>query len=206
MSSLWTPSGEHRVPREPVEPAGGGAAPPVREGPPPTGGGAGGNRAEAGGAGGSRAEAGGAGGSRAGVGRGSGSDLGPQTEVELGQADLRRLTEELAAASAETVVANHCYGLFELAALHLSLEPPQLEKARLAIDALGLLVDGLRDRLGPHSPDLVEGLNQLRLAYVRVADPARRPARGPVAPTAGSVGAPDDAAAATREGSASKEG
>ena len=37
----------------------------------------------------------------------------------------------------EVVVANHAFGLFELAALHLSLQPPQLDEARVAIDAGG---------------------------------------------------------------------
>ena len=71
-------------------------------------------------------------------------------------------------------MANHCYGLFELAALHLSQQPPQLEKARLAIDALGLLVDGLGERLGQHAEGLVDGLSQLQ-ARIR-PDRQRRPA------------------------------
>jgi len=85
---------------------------------------------------------------------------------------LIEVARQLSAAPAEDVVANHCYGLFELAALHLSQQPPQLEKARLAIDALGLLVDGLGDRLGQHAPALADGLSQLRLAFVRIADAA----------------------------------
>ena len=35
-------------------------------------------------------------------------------------------------------MANHCYGLFELAAVYLSQQPPLLAQARLAIDALRL--------------------------------------------------------------------
>jgi hypothetical protein len=84
--------------------------------------------------------------------------------------DMVEITRQLAAAPAEDVIANHCYGLFELAALHLSQQPPSLGKAQLAIDALGLLVDGLGDRLGQHAEALVDGLAQLRLAFVRIAD------------------------------------
>jgi len=62
--------------------------------------------------------------------------------------------------------------LFELAALHLSQQPPQLDKARLAIDALGMLVDGLGDRLGQHAEPLTEGLSQIRLAFVKIATAA----------------------------------
>ena len=92
------------------------------------------------------------------------------------EAELTEIARQLANAPAEDVIANHCYGLFELAALHLSQQPPQLEKARLAIDALGLLVDGLGDRLGQHAEALTEGLSQLRLAFVKIASagPAAR--------------------------------
>jgi hypothetical protein len=92
------------------------------------------------------------------------------TEEDLvDEQELLEVAKHLAAAPAEDVVANHCYGLFELGALHLSQQPPQLDKARLAIDALGLLVDGLAERLGQHAPALSEGLSQIRLAFVRIS-------------------------------------
>jgi hypothetical protein len=100
-----------------------------------------------------------------------GAETAPLSEEELAaERELEEVAKHLAAAPAEDVVANHCYGLFELAALHLSQQPPQLDKARLAIDALGLLVDGLGERLGQHAPALAEGLAQLRLAFVRIAE------------------------------------
>jgi len=123
MSSLWTPSGEHRVEHE--EPGPGASAPP-----PP------------------------------------GSPPGGDSEHAQGQVEALR--ERLASTPAETVIANHCYGLFELAAIYLSVSPPQFEGARLAIDALGALVDGLGDRLGETTGPLRDALAQIRLAYVQV--------------------------------------
>jgi hypothetical protein len=84
------------------------------------------------------------------------------------RARMAELREQLACTPAETVIANHAFGLFELAALHLSLAPPQLEEARLAIDALAALVEGLGERLGEASTQLTEGLSQLRLAFVQI--------------------------------------
>jgi hypothetical protein len=81
---------------------------------------------------------------------------------------MTELRQQLADTPARTVVANHCYGMFELAALHLSLDPPKLDQARLAIDALALLVEGLGSRLGEEQDNLREGLTQLRLAFVRM--------------------------------------
>jgi len=156
MSSLWTPEGEHRVPR-PGEPAAG------------TGGSPGSGVPGSPGAPSGKAE-----------------DAGttPLTEEQLAEEEeLLEVAQHLAAAPAEDVVANHCYGLFELAALHLSQQPPQFDKARLAIDALGLLVDGLGERLGQHAPALAEGLSQIRLAFVRIssATPASDGQAGPEA-------------------------
>src|SRR4051812_18972968 len=67
---------------------------------------------------------------------------GEPTDEEL-RAHLSELREQLVQTPAAVVVANHAFGLFELAAVHLSAQPPQLEEASLAIDALGALVDGL---------------------------------------------------------------
>ena len=83
-------------------------------------------------------------------------------------AQLAQMEEELVRTPAEVVVANHAFGLFQLAALHLSLQPPQLDQARTAIDALAALVEGMAGRLGEHEQELNDGLGQLRLAFVRL--------------------------------------
>ena len=132
MSTLWTPSGERPIRRDPPAPP---TAPPGSQGP----------------------------------GGGGGDPGGPQdlSEEEL-RAQMDELRDQLAKTPAEVVVANHAFGLFELAALHLSLQPPQLDQARLAIDALAALVDGLGSRLGDAGPQLSDGLGQLRMAFVKI--------------------------------------
>jgi hypothetical protein len=99
-----------------------------------------------------------------------GADGEPSDEEMAAQmAEMAELAEQLATTPAELVIANHAYGLFQLASLHLSLQPPQLDQARLAIDACGALVEGLRGRLGEPEEQLVEGLAQLRLAFVQIS-------------------------------------
>ena len=92
---------------------------------------------------------------------------GPESEAEL-EARMNELRRQLSETPASVVIANHCFGLFELAALHLSLQPPQLDEAQLAIDALGAIVDGLAGRLGQEEETVKDGLAQLRLAYVQL--------------------------------------
>ena len=87
---------------------------------------------------------------------------------EEAQAAVDAMRAQLAETPAEVVVANHCYGLFELAAIYLSQSPPMLFEAQLAIDGLGYLLDGLQGRLGEAEPSLRESLSQLRLAFVRL--------------------------------------
>ena len=91
----------------------------------------------------------------------------PESEAEL-EARMDELRRQLSQTPASVVIANHCFGLFELAALHLSLQPPQLDEAQLAIDALGAIVDGLAGRLGQEEDTVKDGLAQLRLAYVQL--------------------------------------
>ena len=89
------------------------------------------------------------------------------TPEEMEQ-QMAALQQQLAETPAAMVVANHCFGLFELAALHLSLQPPQLGEASVAIDALNAIVEGLVGRLGEHETQLKEGLASLKLAFVQI--------------------------------------
>ncbi len=84
------------------------------------------------------------------------------------RAELDEVRRQLAQVPAEVVVANHAMGLYELAAIHLSEQPPNAEAAKLAIDAMGALVDGLQGRLGEPEHTLRDALAQLRLAFVQV--------------------------------------
>ena len=103
---------------------------------------------------------------------GSAPPDGPPDEAEPlsaeAQAEIDAMRQQLANSPAEVVVANHCYGLFELAAVYLSQTPPMLFQARLAIDGLGALLDGLKGRLGEAEPSLLDALSQLRLAFVQL--------------------------------------
>ena len=83
--------------------------------------------------------------------------------------EMRHLQDELVATPVEAVIANHAVGLFNLAGLHLSQEPPHLDEARLAIDALAALLEGLMGRLGPDETTLRDGLGQMRLAFVQIS-------------------------------------
>jgi hypothetical protein len=93
-------------------------------------------------------------------------------EAELAE-QMAAMRAELINSPVEVVIANHCYGLFELAAVYLSNQPAMLDQARLAIDGLGSLLDGLEGRLGDVEPQLREGLSQLRLAFVQIDGAAR---------------------------------
>lgn len=100
----------------------------------------------------------------------------PAPQVSLSPEDMDELQDELAEAQREilsvpasAIVANHAIGLFQLAAVHLQVAPPNLDDARLAIDAMGALVDGLHGRLGVDEGTLDDALAQIRMAFVQVA-------------------------------------
>jgi hypothetical protein len=164
VSSLWTPAGEHKVPRPDESDSTG-----------DTGGAPADTRAA--------------------------ERSYPSAEEEQAiKEQLAELSQRLAAAPPEEIVANHAYGLFELAAIHLARRPPSLPAARLAIDALAALVDTLSDRLGQHAPSLRDALSQIRLAYVQIAS-VDAGATGTDAPT---EPAPADKAEPADEGAPAK--
>ena len=84
------------------------------------------------------------------------------------QAAMEEARRRVAEAPAEVVITNHVMGMYELAAIHLSDEPPDLHSAALAIDAVASLVEGLGDRLGPEVVTLRDALANIRLAFVEV--------------------------------------
>jgi len=82
--------------------------------------------------------------------------------------EMDEVRRQLASVPAAVVIANHVMGLYELAAIHLSSQPPNFPEAQVAIDAMGAIVEGLKGRLGENEPTLVDALRQLQMAFVQL--------------------------------------
>jgi len=83
-------------------------------------------------------------------------------------AEMEEVRRQLASVPAAVVIANHVMGMYELAAIHLSSQPPNFTEAQVAIDAMAAIVEGLKGRLGENEATLVDALGQLRMAYVQL--------------------------------------
>ncbi len=101
-------------------------------------------------------------------------DLSPEQRAQAEEMvqEMAAARERLLSAPASTVVANHAMGLYELAALHLSQPIPNFNQASVAIDAMGAIVDALPGRLDEAEPTLREGLDQIRMTFVKLKNPA----------------------------------
>jgi hypothetical protein len=106
-----------------------------------------------------------------------GGDEGPSPEeIEA----LRELHARLSATPVEDVVANHVFGLWQLALVYLGVATPpdgqgrppmpNLAAAGLVIDAVAALLDGIGPRLGQHEAALRDTLAQTQTIYVQVAE------------------------------------
>jgi hypothetical protein len=115
------------------------------------------------------------------AGDGADDDADPIAEAQAAIDDARRRVAE---APAEVVVTNHVMGLYELAAIHLSADQPNMPAAALAIDAVACLVDGLGDRLGPDVASLRDALANIRLAFVQIKARTQTPGSPPDEPAA----------------------
>jgi hypothetical protein len=113
-------------------------------------------------------------------------DLSPderdQAEAMIAQmADVQR---QILSAPAAQFVTNHVVGFYELAAIHLGQPQPDLEEARLAIDAMAAVLDSTEDRLGEDGRALRDALTQLQMVFVQVSAEVRAAAgEEPVAGT-----------------------
>lgn len=94
-----------------------------------------------------------------------------ESEIDISEAAeaLAETRQRLAEIPAEIVVVNHVMGLYELAAIHLSAQPPRLFEAALAIDAVACLVEGLEGRLGDEEATLKLALDNIR-TLVQIKD------------------------------------
>ncbi len=93
----------------------------------------------------------------------------PELDGEMDEemrAELMAMQEQMLRTPAAIVVANHCIGLVELAALHLGQDPPNLADAQVAIDALAGMIEAVGARMGENGPPLRQALNQMRMAFI----------------------------------------
>jgi hypothetical protein len=97
-------------------------------------------------------------------------DLTPdeRAEAEALAAEMAEVRQQVAATPAAVIVANHVMGLYELAAIHLSQEPPNFAEAAVGIDAMAAVLDKLEGRLGENEPVLRDARAQLQLAFVEL--------------------------------------
>jgi hypothetical protein len=91
-----------------------------------------------------------------------------ETQVDDAREAIEDVRRQLAQVPAEMVIANHVMGLYELAAIHLSSNPPDLVQAALSIDAVACLVEGLGDRLGEDIATMRDALGNIRIAFVQI--------------------------------------
>lgn len=121
-------------------------------------------------------------------------DLSPEerARAEAMVKEMAEARERLVATPAAVIVANHGMGMYELAALHLAEQPPNLGEATVAIDGLAAIVDGLEGRLGEAEPTLREALDQVRMAFVQLKSRSAGDSAGPEGPSDEAAGAASD--------------
>lgn len=149
MGSLWTPDGEHEIPRPGAdEPAGGTeeAAGHIAEDDP------------------LRAAA-----------TAMGLDLDALSEEERDQLraeldEMMRVRRQVAATPVADVLANHLMRLFDLVTIYLEAQPPGFTEAATVIEAYRAVLESVGDSLGDHQPMLREALGQAQMLFVQVKE------------------------------------
>lgn len=99
-------------------------------------------------------------------------DLTPEqrAQAEEMMAQMAEAQRQIAATPAEQIIATHAAGLYELAAIKLQQDPPMIDEAQLAINALAALVDAIGKYLGEDGIALRDALTNLQMAFVQIKD------------------------------------
>lgn len=101
-------------------------------------------------------------------------DLSPEERAEAEEmiAQMADVQRQILAAPAAQLVTNHVVGLYELGAIHLGQPEPDLDAAKLAIDAMVAVLDATEARLGEDGAALRQALTQLQMAFVQRSNEA----------------------------------
>jgi hypothetical protein len=99
-------------------------------------------------------------------------DLSPEqrAQVEEMNRQMDAARARMLQMPAGAVVGQQALQFYELAAIYLSEQPPRLNDARIAIDALAAVVEGLGTRLGEAEQPLRQALHQLQMAFVEASN------------------------------------
>ena len=94
--------------------------------------------------------------------------LDPEVRAEL-EAQMTEVRQRILETPVEAMVVQHLIGLFEIAAIHLNAENPDLSSVRLAIDTMDGALSAAEGRLGDAEEAMQSMLHQARMAYVQVS-------------------------------------
>jgi len=107
--------------------------------------------------------------------------MGPEERARALAAiqEMVEVQQQMATTPAAVVVANHAMGMYELATIHLRQAVPNFSEAQVAIDGFAALVDALQGKLGEDEATLVNALTQIRMAFVQLKAAADAGELGP---------------------------
>lgn len=101
-------------------------------------------------------------------------EIDPQAQQEYEQ-QLAEIRQNILETPIELILAQHFFGLSEIAIIHLSNDNPNLEAARLVINAMDGLMSATQGELGDAEEALQLALHQIQLEFVNVSQRVSQP-------------------------------
>lgn len=92
-----------------------------------------------------------------------------RAQAEAMAQEMEEARERMLQMPAGVVIGQQALQFYELAAVYLSQDTPRLEDAQAAIDAFAAVVEQLGSRLGEADEPLRQALTQIQMAYVETA-------------------------------------
>lgn len=97
-------------------------------------------------------------------------DLSPEerAQAEAIAAEMAEARARIAETPAAIVISNHAMGLYELGAIHLTQDPPNVDEAKVAIDAMSSILTACEGRLGEAEATLNQALQQIQMVFIEI--------------------------------------
>ncbi len=96
-------------------------------------------------------------------------ELTPEEQSALAS-EFEEAKQRISETPVDQIITTHIIGLYELAVIHLQKDPPDLESAKIAVNAMSGIVEGVAEDLQEYEEAMRNALTEIQMAFVKASD------------------------------------
>ncbi len=96
-------------------------------------------------------------------------ELTPEEQAALAS-EFEEAKQRISETPVDQIITTHIIGLYELAVIHLQKDPPDLKSAKIAVNAMAGIVEGVAEDLQEYEEAMRSALTEIQMAFVKASD------------------------------------